>query len=875
MEHSLKRSASMDTSNMQLKADAPSLLRPVSPKKLTVTLPGIPEASPGPNAFAQQAMRMERHRLEGNAFYQEEVQRRRVTPPTIPHPALRGQSLSSLSEAGYLHVEDAQRDSTTTTMSPFIDAGGPKKTPSLKLVPLPVPGHTPEPTQRGFIEEKRESEKNDAMSGNGDRIPVYTYSAKVSSGEAVKPHTTPKKTRVSLGALDSLKSPKKSLLDKLRMPTLRSSPSQATGTPDRTQEVQSVPVKAQAVLGTSPSKGNLSRSTSKQKKGLFTRKNAELTDVDTSRSSWKRKSLGPNDLGHSSRIVAQDRTPQTGHSDPTHYTSPPSKRFPSQTFPEHGRINMDDHNGTACAVQRSQSLKYFDSMPPPTPPAKNTPPQHRAKLDALTNNSNRVSFNSSSILPPKSPAGIMSTSSRLSPTKFGSYGHKEMPTLVTKPSLYSLHASVVPEMIEPGKFEEMKAHIDGLGLGGFDMPSEYNQGSPELVYSPSIYADDWSTRPNTVAWTPKFGQHSTSEDLSTVPEGANGSPTKSRRTKRSTSSDGTIPIFYAEARSSPSLHSMTRHLEPPSFTVPGTLQHHFAATLGTPELLLSHGRTHSRDHSVSGSPRHSVASNIFALPIADAQRDAARASTGSYCPSAAPSPLHFLPAMTYVRPTREARLNKFRADTETRRLSEAQENAGGRSQAESLTGSPVHKGGNIVDSAPMLLARQRPQTDPVSMPGADNIISTNTETRNSAPAAPASDKQDQMLTMLSNLMQRNGDVTSIRDEMLAETARMSDRLAAVENSQRVSPAPSVSSDGRESGPQRGSQVRIPTDVAHEFYRYRPTPPNSTQDGMSDRSATELETMAELRERNRRLEGIVMGFAQELDEIKRKVAGAEG
>lgn len=63
--------------------------RPQSPSMLRSPsiLPGIPKATPGPNAFAIQHNAMQTQRLRGNAFYQKAYANGNPAPPTAVHPA--------------------------------------------------------------------------------------------------------------------------------------------------------------------------------------------------------------------------------------------------------------------------------------------------------------------------------------------------------------------------------------------------------------------------------------------------------------------------------------------------------------------------------------------------------------------------------------------------------------------------------------------------------------------------------------------------------------------------------------------------------------------------------------------------------------------
>ena len=156
---------------MQMKSSA-AFLSHSPAKKPPIRLEDIPEATPGPNAFAQEAARMEQYRLDTNAFYQQEVQKRKVTPPTAIHPALRPRSNSD--------PPTPPRLSDCTTMSPFINVGRrAENSPPLKL--MPDSASDAEPTQRGYIEELKEQALHERSISKEERIPVFVPTPKLNT----------------------------------------------------------------------------------------------------------------------------------------------------------------------------------------------------------------------------------------------------------------------------------------------------------------------------------------------------------------------------------------------------------------------------------------------------------------------------------------------------------------------------------------------------------------------------------------------------------------------------------------------------------------------------------------------------------------------
>ena len=513
---------------MEMRPGAPSLTRPGSPaKQSTTTLADFPEAIPGPNAFAQQAQALERHHLSSNAFYQE-AHRIRMAPTDL-HPAFRpGFSLDA--EDTNPATAHELRESTVTTMSPFIDAA---KGISAPLHVLPANSQFSHPTTRGLTEERHERKQHATSGDEDERTPVYSWQPepKATSPEPPKPANTPKKSRISLPKKegptgDSGKSPKKSLLDLLRMTKIHNTPPPAPAAStgklssiQATSESSQMPIKAQAVLGAAPSDMVIPRTPSKRR-GLFARKHTGGPDA------------------HASKIPGPYTSPNTNSND--------SSRDALTKTPQ-GAAKLTPAGRTG--IQRSQSLKYFDNLVPPTPPAKNTPPDVRAakqQADAMNMNKgkgllNKIESNSQPLA--KEP----NTKPLNRPTMFGMSVHQETPTLVTKPSVYSLHASVVPALTSASSFEDMKSRIDNLDLEGFNMPSEnVYQPSPEFVYSPSVYDDELKRHSQLTVGTPRHGNQFTAGALPTVHESPTRGAETQGRSAPSSSSGSTIAVFYPE-----------------------------------------------------------------------------------------------------------------------------------------------------------------------------------------------------------------------------------------------------------------------------------------------------------------------------------------
>ena len=1007
---------------MQMRQGAPSLARPSSPSKRIARLADIPEATPGPNAFAQQAARMDQHRLAGNAFYQQQVAQRRVTPPTATHPAFR--TGSDVDPFPLNVANNSQRESTATTMSHFINAGKEPALPPFRLVPST--GQMSIPTKRGVIEEEREQIVHEASGSDRERVPVYQTYVPTPKPASEEFTATPRKPRISLPnkkdvtSVDAPKSPRKNLFGKLRFTKFGGgtpSPSISTLASEHGLiEEGDIPPKAQAVLGASTSKNQLARSPSKQKKGLFSRKAAEVTDINTSNVTLVQKSgmnetveppRSANSIGILSQATSSGtderprtagsvrRTPQSASTDPTHYSFTNGRHMLSQTFSGRGIYRAQDAD--QCPVQRTQSLKYMDSVVPPTPPAKNTPPDENVKKAAAASQLHTKLLHQTEGTPSKTAAGIVYTGGRLSPTKFGSYAHKEAPTLVTKPSIYSLHASVVPEMIEVGTFKDLKERIDGLGLEGFNTPAEnYYRNSQEMTYSSSIYSTDWGARPSMIANTPRSGHRKTMDDLPTLREAMDERDRESHHTKQSSSSGMTIPIIYPGLASDPSVQDMTPHLNTrPASEEAVIMRQTGAGGMREDDDTPLHGRTHSRNDS--DGPNHSLAADVikdpsagevidaglFSTPAPEDSPETIHSSPASYNhPSAMPSPLYYLPATIYIPPPKKVRGRRKGDGTPS--TVKGEEGLGIFGHQSSAPGSPP-RCNNMFENAPVFAAhatarkRASPRTttnaladdrnvnvDPrkPQVAGEDSaeqrdlvlallnkilerdnaiqsirgeVYATNTRldtthTRlnerlaamehSQSHSPPTSygfdgsssqheldersnqqyvatsingsvdnrkadadsrkpgmagaghvDKQDLVLGLLNKILERDNDMRAIRDEAYATNARLDKRLVAMKPQQGSPPSTPFGRNGSPSQydqSERSNQHRVATSFAHDFYRERPQSPNSADAVSSVASHTEADTIAELREANRQLVGMVHGLAAKFEEMQRKI-----
>ncbi|OQO13537.1 hypothetical protein B0A48_01766 [Cryoendolithus antarcticus] len=883
--------------------------RPGSPTRSNITsLPDIPEGrptkispTPGPNAFAQQAARVERHRLEGNAFYQQEVQRRRATPPTVLHPALRHQP-------EMLQVRDASRFSDVTTMSPFINAGNEENSPILQLVPEES---TAFPTRRGFIEEKYERAQHIANGGSDDeRTPVFTYTPKIGASEfskSVSAVATPKKRkgRMSEGAAGD-KSPKKGFLEKLRLNLPRASLS-TNSLPSREVE-EGCPPKAQAILGSSPSKGNMSRSPSKTKKSIFSRKTTEVAEKTGSADGNGRT---PTTATASSFTDSVGKTPQTGttgFSDPTYNRArSPEKRILSQPQSDKGGFNNPE---TKCGVSRSQSLQYFDRSIPPTPPAKNTPPKEQETycktLVKQALEQHRIFEDDTPI---RETVKLISADRGISPTRYDNCGYKENAQLVKKPSVYSLHASVYPDLSSSFSLAELKARVDGLGLEGLsDVPEAFYLNQRKGVeYSPSIYSSaDWEPRsssmsnlypgdkdarfrpsPSLPAIFEKQGRgHRTSASEGTIQTKQSGS---------SSESHGIIPLVYPELASDPSMTNLFSGFQRET-TEPS---HKPQKVIDGEGYVPAHGYTESRDHNGRGM------SALFSKSVEDVSFSPSSFSS----PSAMPSPLQYLPATVYVPPppkqkkfkkaageqvekTPTQRYEKFKREEEERAKAENDARAKEEAQIQTVatrkrtSGSPLRRqlanSNPFADSPPSLTPLRPLHNSPSSRPTTPEPLKA-PPTPPTSTSSPSHDKLDDIIALLSTFkLQSATEVTALRDELRAQSEKLSTRLSQLENvHESDAPAPylprgSLTSSGAW---HRQGQKRVDmdadgvwpatADVERDFDKFEG---DAVREMGEDEAVRELEIGGRSHGGNAmdQLIDIIGGFAKKMEDFEKRL-----
>ncbi|KAK5006015.1 hypothetical protein LTR60_006089, partial [Cryomyces antarcticus] len=211
-------------------------------------------------------------------------------------------------------------------------------------------------------------------------------------------------------------------------------------------------------------------------------------------------------LGETAASIAASTAASTVASTASESNDRGPKRVISQPLSEHAIDKIPIEKST---LTRSQSLHYFNTIPP-TPPAKNTPPDRKSGASAVQQDAPSVTRTrslkrQSGSRDLNSPREMISGDGRLSPTRYGGYGSKEYISLIEKvPSFHSMRGSIqepassAPIMAEAnyspaepvGRWSEGQIHAwqtqNGLLPGGY---------LPQTFYSPSIYSSGFGTRP--------------------------------------------------------------------------------------------------------------------------------------------------------------------------------------------------------------------------------------------------------------------------------------------------------------------------------------------------------------------------------------------
>lgn len=753
------------------------------------------------------------------------MNRRTATPPTAIHPAFR---------EGFDINAPVVRDSDSgyTTM----------QTPPTPPILLPKDCFQAHPTDRGFIEDRREHLQHKNSGSDTERTPVFIPTPKVESNEFIRSHSryTPRQVSVreQVEAIEQPKTPKKTFLEKLGFSTPRSSQITSSNSSLGTSRGygvfgggETLPPKAKAVLSDSPHKSNLTRAPSK-KKGLFSFKSSDRPSLETHKSSpaytpttTEPRSAGAAKVRFSDSTIKTPHTAHTSSSDPIYNREYIRHMQAQRAFSQPGtdkvgrKIQNQNKEGSASGVSRTRSLQYIDRGMPPTPPAKNTPPhekeqraQREARLGAesrailehhrwvseqrrlevmrnMTPKKNMVQtpesktksplhqgiFNDDT--PTHETARLVGADGRTSPTKTGGYGHKELPKLVKQSSVYSMHASFYPDLHDQYSFEEMKKRADGLGLEGLSkLPESFYNCDPQVSYSPSLYSEDFATRPSGIQTSPSMLHQMDIAQLSPSPLAVNEkfrpcSTKGSLSEKPSASSQGTIPLVYPDLASDPSRSDLRDGLQ----------SHHRSAS----EVQLPvHSRKQSAARSQSTSHSRSPHKPTLEVITKALEEENASLSPPTYsCPSAKPSPLHFLPNTTYS-PQRGLKLDveigpESPSSASTKTLTPSRSR--GRIETFKSTGSPIARfSTSPFDKIPTLSPSIKPKLDTLPPTAESNEQpepqmqdhNSSSKSDTTVPAEIQNDQEDQPQQVVLGPETRQQSLDRKIQEQYAEIARL-------------------------------------------------------------------------------------------------------
>jgi hypothetical protein len=502
--------------------------------------------TPGPNAFAVRAAEADAHHLRGNAFYQQATVvenmrlqdqdmagRLSLTPPTVVHPALRDD----------FRLGDSSPTSNLMANLMAIATAKSNQSPPLKL--MPGEGFQGNPTDRGLESFHEELEPEE--SGDETEYPVFKFTPKLGTSEfskSVGPATpTKKKGSVfnwSKSQEQPATSPKKRLLEKrlLEKMKLNNTRTQSPTVARGESGGELLPPKAKAVLSTPPKKPTILGRSPSKKLGMFARKVADA--VSSSETPKTRLSLGNESRAASTGTSKPNFSASVGYKTPAREQRPKVPRFASQ--PQ--RVSRSQRYGDrpvdpadVVDVLRSSSLQYADGEIPPTPPAKDTPPDEKTKKAQETSDrimqdhkescEKRAEFikkmsqrsqaiaatskremrqkpeskltsplrhkNFADDTPTRETYKLIGEDCRTSPTKYGGYARTNLPTITKAPSFQSMHGDLHQEH----SLEDIKKCADAYGLDGLrDNPESFYKGDPKVVHSPSLYEEDWSTKGN-------------------------------------------------------------------------------------------------------------------------------------------------------------------------------------------------------------------------------------------------------------------------------------------------------------------------------------------------------------------------------------------
>ena len=694
-------------------SDSPSAHRVLTPAAYAPS-PAAHAVTPGQNAFALRAAEADAHRLRGNAFYQQatavEDMRRQdqemagrldLTPPTVVHPALRED----------FRLGDSSP--TSNLMANQMAVNTAKSTQTLPLKLIPAEGFHGNPTDRNLIESFHE-ELEPEESGDETEHLVFKYTPKLGTSEFSKlvDPTTPHKKKAGMfnwsKSQEQPTSPKKRMLEKFKLTNTRAAQTPPTSAYTVTRGDSGgelLSPKAKAVLSTQPQKPTtLGRSPSK-KLGMLARKATEA--VFPSETTKSRLSLDNEQQATSTGTRKANLSASVGYKTPAREQRQKVPRFASQ--PQRVSRSRRYANNPAdpadiVNILHTSSLQYADGEIPPTPPAKDTPPDeklriarvkgqeisdrimkaHRESCEKQAKSISKMSQKSPVIAatpkremqqkleskltsplrhknfaddtPTRETYKLIGEDGRTSPTKYGGYARKNLPTITKAPSFKSMHGDLHKEH----SLEEIKKCADAYGLDGLrDDPESFYKGDPKVTHSPSLYEEDWSTKGNVSTLASADTLHTTgmfrpSPSMPDVlehvhqmpspavsasasatqahqqplkpPKPSKGSPFfKARSSSRSSSNGSTFPVVYPALALDPSRMNLLE----------GLTVHHGSSSGMAPYY------THTNE---GDEPNDS-----FADESDESVLDVPQPSPQAYShPSAEPSPLEYLRPDVYV-----------------------------------------------------------------------------------------------------------------------------------------------------------------------------------------------------------------------------------
>lgn len=419
----------------------------------------------GNNTSVRSSEDVENHRLNSNAFYQQRkrfpvrTSSKRSNPlvgrvPTTPETP---QVVTGISNANIQRSQSTRRN--------YRQRRDKKRPSPLQVASKSVERPATHPTQRAEIEARTEKKLFKMMG--------VTPDTPTSLDDGEDPNAPPVIARYDYTKQKDQKtkpkSPKRKFLGlNISMPNFGAAP--PTPTHDSipmTPSGHDVPPKAAQILGSVNAKKRSPTATSQLNQ-------SSAADDESAEAVFPQLYNGtPIPKLEPNKTVSHKRNNSAGN--PPRAVDVKEKHQTSQSSP---------------GVERSQSLRYFDNDTPPTPPAKNTPPQRKNTPPGM----------------PDQGQGIVIGSVPLHKTKFGnkSVGPFELPgdsnVMGNSPGIFSMKA-IVEEQHEAAHAvftqhanEKTETLSDeGPKTGSSGQRSTSSGRLPATTYSPSIYPPNFAS----------------------------------------------------------------------------------------------------------------------------------------------------------------------------------------------------------------------------------------------------------------------------------------------------------------------------------------------------------------------------------------------